>query len=113
VGRYVVAPPTLLGEMGPELFTPGGSGNITPNDKLASSVPVIEGVSSLVGEMRPEVFTPGNSRDIIGNDKLGGTVYNITVNAGMGSGSGTQLGEQIVTAIKRYERSSGPVFVGA
>ena len=103
----------LVGEMGPELFTPGGSGNITPNDKLASSVPVIEGVSSLVGEMRPEVFTPGNSRDIIGNDKLGGTVYNITVNAGMGAGSGTQLGEQIVTAIKRYERSSGPVFVGA
>ena len=81
--------------------------------RRAAGGPVTEGVSYLVGEMGPEVFTPGNSGDIIGNDKLGGTVYNITVNAGMGAGSGTQLGEQIVTAIKRYERSSGPVFVGA
>ena len=39
-------------------------------------------------------------------------VYNITVNAGMGS-SGSQIGEQIVTAIKRYERTSGPVFASA
>jgi len=81
--------------------------------RRAAGGPVTEGVSYLVGEMGPEVFTPGNSGDIIGNDKLGGTVYNITVNAGMGAGSGTQLGEQIVTAIKRYERSSGPVFAGA
>jgi TP901 family phage tail tape measure protein len=39
-------------------------------------------------------------------------VYNITVNAGMGS-NGAQIGEQIVTAIKRYERTSGPVFASA
>ena len=39
-------------------------------------------------------------------------VYNITVNAGMGS-NGAQIGEQIVTAIKRYERISGPVFASA
>ena len=39
-------------------------------------------------------------------------VYNITVNAGMGS-NGSQIGEQIVTAIKRYERTSGPVFASA
>ena len=40
-------------------------------------------------------------------------VYNITVNAGMGSGNGAQIGEAIVTAIKRYERTSGPVFASA
>ena len=39
-------------------------------------------------------------------------VYNITVNAGMGA-NGSQIGEQIVTAIKRYERTSGPVFASA
>ena len=39
-------------------------------------------------------------------------VYNITVNAGMGA-NGAQVGEQIVTAIKRYERTSGPVFASA
>jgi hypothetical protein len=39
-------------------------------------------------------------------------VYNITVNAGMGT-NGAQIGEQIVTAIKRYERTSGPVFASA
>ena len=41
-----------------------------------------------------------------------GQVYNITVNAGMGT-NGAQVGEQIVTAIKRYERVSGPVFASA
>ena len=39
-------------------------------------------------------------------------VYNITVNAGMGA-NGSQIGEQIVTAIKRFERTSGPVFASA
>ena len=42
----------------------------------------------------------------------GKRVYNINVNAGMGA-NGKQLGEQIVTAIKRYERTSGPVFASA
>jgi hypothetical protein len=67
-----------------------------------------------VGEMGPELFTPaaGGGR-ITPNNSLGGATYNITVNAGMGSGSGAQIGEQIVTAIKRYERTSGPVFASA
>jgi len=42
----------------------------------------------------------------------GKRVYNINVNAGMGT-NGAQVGEQIVTAIKRYERTSGPVFASA
>jgi TP901 family phage tail tape measure protein len=39
----------------------------------------------------------------------GGSMVNITVNAGMGT-DGARVGEQIVAAIRRYERSSGPVF---
>ena len=42
----------------------------------------------------------------------GGGTYNITVNAGMGA-NGAVIGKEIVDAIKRYERTSGPVFVSA
>ena len=40
------------------------------------------------------------------------TTYAITVNAGMGS-DGTDIGRQIVEAIKVFERRNGPVFAGA
>lgn len=42
----------------------------------------------------------------------GQSVININVNAGMGA-NGKEVGEQIVDAIKRYERRSGKVFVAA
>lgn len=42
----------------------------------------------------------------------GGNVYNINVTAGMGA-DGASLGREIVAAIKRYERTSGPVFASA
>jgi hypothetical protein len=42
----------------------------------------------------------------------GGAVYNITVNAGIGT-NGQEVGKQIVEAIKKFERSSGPVFAKA
>jgi hypothetical protein len=41
-----------------------------------------------------------------------GATYNITVNAGIGT-SGSQVGREIVDAIKKYERASGPVFASA
>ena len=72
----------------------------------------------LVGEMGPEIFVPqsaGNiipNRDMVASTSNGNATYNITVNAGMGT-DGTRLGEQIVNAIKRYERTSGPVFASA
>jgi TP901 family phage tail tape measure protein len=40
------------------------------------------------------------------------SVYNINVNAGMGA-DGQVIGREIVDAIKRYERVSGPVFASA
>ena len=42
----------------------------------------------------------------------GGAVINVTVNAGMGA-NGTQIGREIVDAIKRFEKTSGPVFASA
>lgn len=42
----------------------------------------------------------------------GGSNVTINVTAGMGT-DGARLGEQIVSAIRRYERTSGPVFVRA
>ena len=82
--------------------------------RRAGGGPVSSGQSYLVGEMGPELFVPsaGGGR-IIPNDKLGGgTNITINVTAGMGA-NGAQIGEQIVTAIKRYERTSGPVFASA
>jgi hypothetical protein len=59
---------------------------------------------AIIGEAGPEAVVP--------LDRMGGDTYNITVNAGMGT-NGPQVGEEIVAAIKRYERSSGRVFASA
>jgi hypothetical protein len=77
--------------------------------------PVSADRSYLVGERGPELFTPGAGGFVTPNNRLGGgssTNINITVNAGMGA-NGAQLGQEIVSAIKRYERASGPVFASA
>jgi hypothetical protein len=82
--------------------------------RRASGGPVAGGSSYLVGEMGPEIFTPAaGGGHITPNKSLGGSNITINVNAGMGSGNGAQIGEAIVTAIKRYERTSGPVFASA
>jgi hypothetical protein len=75
---------------------------------------VTGGMPYMVGEMGPELFMPGRGGNIVPNDRLGGGGTNITINvtAGMGT-NGAQVGEQIVNAIKRYERTSGPVFAKA
>jgi hypothetical protein len=62
---------------------------------------------ALIGEAGPEAVIP-----LSGRNKGMGSTYNITVNAGMGS-DGASMGRQIVDAIKRYERTSGPVFKSA
>lgn len=107
-------PPPVPTRPAPELprISYFGSGDLY--GRRAGGGPVASGSSYLVGELGPEIFTPAaGGGNITPNNALGGATYNITVNAGMGSGSGAQLGEQIVTAIKRYERTSGPVFVSA
>jgi len=42
----------------------------------------------------------------------GSGVYNITVNAGMGT-NGQNVGQMIIDEIKRFERQSGRVFISA
>jgi hypothetical protein len=62
---------------------------------------------ALIGEAGPEAVVPLSGR----NTGMGNT-FNLTVNAGLGA-DGAVIGREIVDAIKRYERASGPVFASA
>jgi hypothetical protein len=62
---------------------------------------------ALIGEAGPEAVVPLTGR----NAGMGNT-YNLTINAGMGA-NGTQIGREIVDAIKKFEKTSGPVFASA
>lgn len=62
---------------------------------------------ALIGEAGPEAVVP-----LTGNNMPMGATYNINVTAGMGS-DGAVIGREIVDAIKKYERASGPVFASA
>jgi len=61
----------------------------------------------LVGEAGPEAIIPLDRLGKMG----GGATYNINVQAGVGDPAA--IGQQIVTYIKKFERSGGPVFVSA
>ncbi len=76
-----------------------------PRVALAEGGIVTGPMNALIGEAGPEAVIPLNKMPK-------GNTYNITVNAGMGA-NGAQVGEQIVNAIRRYERTSGPVFARA
>jgi hypothetical protein len=96
--------------------TPVPSPSLSDSSKpRAVGGPVSAMDSYMVGERGPELFTPGAGGFITPNNRLGGSsgaTYNITVNAGMGT-NGAQLGQEIVSLIKKYERASGPVFASA
>jgi len=62
---------------------------------------------ALIGEAGPEAVVP-----LSGRNAGMGTTITINVNAGLGA-DGNQIGREIVDAIKRFERKSGPVFVSA
>ena len=64
--------------------------------------------AALIGEAGPEAVIPLDRFGSMG----GGPTYNITVNAGMGA-DGARVGEEIVSAIRKFERVSGPVFARA
>jgi phage-related protein len=69
---------------------------------------------ALIGEAGPEAVVPLDKA--YGAAALGGmgTTFNITVNAGMGT-DGRQVGNQIVSALKQWERTNGslPLSVSA
>jgi hypothetical protein len=62
---------------------------------------------ALIGEAGPEAVIP-----LSGRNAGMGTNITINVNAGLGA-DGNQIGREIVDAIKRFERKSGPVFASA
>lgn len=82
----------IVGERGPELFVSNQAGNIIPNNRLDSI-------------NRGGMMTGGGGTG-------GNVVINMTVTAGMGA-DGAEVGRQVVEAIRKYERRSGPVFVSA
>jgi ElaB/YqjD/DUF883 family membrane-anchored ribosome-binding protein len=92
-----------------------GSGKISKKEdasirsrfKLAAGGIVLGPTNALIGEAGPEAVIPLSGANSA-RGAMGSTI-NITVNAGIGT-NGNQVGAQIVEAIKRYERSSGPVF---
>lgn len=89
---------------GTNRFDASGFAGVVP--QLAAGGVVNRATLAIIGEAGPEAVIP--------LDEMGrmGSTYNITVNAGMGV-DGARLGEQIVSAIRKYERASGPVFASA
>lgn len=77
--------------------------------KMAKGGFVKKPTLAMIGDAGPEVVIPLSKMGQAGG---GGNTYNVTVNAGMGT-NGTQVGREIVDAIKKFERSSGPVFKSA
>jgi archaellum component FlaC len=75
--------------------------------KMATGGVVTRPTLAMIGEKGPEAVVPLNKAG-----GMGGAVYNITVNAGIGT-NGQEVGRQIVEAIKKFEKSSGPVFAKA
>ena len=98
-------------------LTSGRGGNLNLNvPQMAEGGIVTRPTLAMIGE-------GGESEAVIPLSRMGefgfggpragaGASINITVNAGMGA-NGAKLGEEIVSAIKRYERTSGPVFAKA
>lgn len=68
--------------------------------------------NALIGEAGPEAVIPLEKMSQVLGFKGGGSSIVINVTAGMGA-DGAALGEQIVTAIRKYERTSGAVFAKA
>ena len=79
-----------------------------PRVELATGGIVTAPTNALIGEAGPEAVIPLDKLDKMTG---GGPTYNITVNSGVGDP--VRIGEEVVTAIKRYERVSGPVFASA
>jgi hypothetical protein len=76
-----------------------------PRIALAKGGIVTQPTTALIGEAGPEAVIPLSRAGQMGS------TYNITVNAGVGDP--VRIGQEVVNAIKRYERVSGPVFASA
>ena len=81
----------LVGERGPEFFVPHTNGEIIPNHNIGKMPPMRSGSGGNGGGMMS-------------------TNININVNAGMGT-NGSEVGREIVDALRQYERRNGPLPV--
>ena len=82
----------------------------------------IQGIDSMSSQLQNTVgdmamnstvaFSGASVPTSMGSSSSATRTYNINVNAGMGT-NGAQVGKEIVDAIKRFEKSSGPVFASA
>lgn len=98
--------------------------NVSTSTNYAKMVPFATGgiVMPRPGGTLAQIGEAGKAEAVIPLDRLEGMIgaktggsgatYNITVTAGMGT-DGASVGEQIVTAIRKYERTSGRVFAAA
>ena len=68
---------------------------------MANGGLVTKPTNAIIGEAGPEAVIPLSR---LGD--FGGSSYNIVVNAGMGA-NGSDIGDEIVNALKRYERRNG------
>jgi hypothetical protein len=89
----------------------GGKGFSFPNIPMLAQGGIVTGPTlAMIGEGRgPEAVIP---LDRMGDFGMGGGGMNITVNAGLVS-SPEQVGQQIIEAIQKAQRRSGPVFAPA
>ena len=96
--------------------SPNRDGNpATPMALGGIVLPRPGGTLAQIGEAgKAEAVIPLDRLDSMIGSRAGGSgaTYNINVNAGMGA-DGASIGEQIVTAIRKYERTSGRVFAAA
>ena len=96
--------------------TPNRDGNpATPFAEGGIVLPRPGGLLAQIGEAgKAEAVIPLDRLDSMMGSRGGGSMatYNININAGMGA-DGASIGEQIVTAIRKYERTSGKVFAAA
>jgi len=73
--------------------------------------PISAGQPYIVGEEGPELIIPSGSGRVMSAPQtqgmMGGATYNVTVNMPPGAD-----GDQVVSALRRWERSNGPIPVG-
>lgn len=96
--------------------SPNRDGNpATPMALGGIVLPRPGGTLAQIGEAgKAEAVIPLDRLDSMIGSRAGGSgaTYNINITAGMGA-DGASIGEQIVTAIRKYERTSGRVFAAA
>ena len=76
--------------------------------KRASGGPVAAGMAYTVGERGPETFVPATAGTILPNGAGGGGMFNVTINAGLGSDP-QAIGSAVVSALKTWVRTNGKI----